>query len=92
MKKNIKHMKRIVYFLLLSFTLCSCNIDYKKIYEVDNDLAELDLTNYSLSCYNRERMEVIIILSSANKDEIFFLFLDNIFKISSHRLILDSKL
>ena len=42
--------------------------------------------------FHKERMEVIIILLSANKDEIFFLFLDNIFKISSHRLILDSKL
>ena len=70
MKKNIKHMKRIIYFLLLSFTLCSCNIDYKKIYEVDNDLAELDLTNYSLSCYNRERMEVVIINDSFVRDAI----------------------
>ena len=41
--------------------------------------------------FHKERMEVIIILLSANKDEIFFLFLDNIFKISSYWLILDSK-
>ena len=54
-------MKRIIYFLLLSFTLCSCNIYDKKIYEVDNDLTELDLTNYSLSCYNEERKEEVII-------------------------------
>ena len=55
-------MKRIIYFLLLSFTLCSCNIDYKKIYEVDNDLAELDLTNYwvQLTLFHANTMKQIL--------------------------------
>ena len=55
-------MKRIIYFLLLSFTLCICNIDYKKIYEVDNDLAELDLTNYwvQLTLFHANTMKQIL--------------------------------
>ena len=69
-EKKIKHMKRIIYFLLLSFTLCSCNIYDKKIYEVDNDLTELDLTNYSLYCYNEERKEGVIINDPFVRDAI----------------------
>ena len=48
--------------MLLSFTLCSCNIDYKKIYEVDNDLAELDLTNYwvQLTLFHAKTMKQIL--------------------------------